>query len=213
MNESRFANSRLSDDVEDLAAGANSVEAALQLLQLPIASDVARKAALDFGVKPARELPDAVQPIRLLRIGFAFDLVRAEKARLDQSLDQPVRGLTHDGRAGRRQGLQAGGEVYRIAENRHAGIVAALHLADDRRSRVEADPHLRPRTMSCFKLVAGCLHLFEDCQGCLACPQRYVFERHWRTEHRHNPVAGKALDGAALLADRVLHQLCEALHK
>jgi hypothetical protein len=40
-----------------------------------------------------------------------------------------------------------------------------------------------------------------------------ILERSRVAEHRHDPVAGEALNNIALLADRVLHQLCEALHQ
>ena len=160
MHEARLADARLSDDVEDLDAGADGVEAALQFLQFPVASDVAREAALDLGVKPRRALSNAVKPIRLLRLGLAFDLMLADKTGLDQPLHQSMSRFAHDRRAGFGQSLQARRDIHRVAQNRDTGVGAALHLADDRRPGIEADPQLWARPMFCFKIVADGLQPF-----------------------------------------------------
>ena len=80
MHEARLADARLPDDVENLDAGTDGVEAALQFLQFPVAPDVAREATLDLGVEPRRALSNAIEPIRLLRLGLAFDLMLTGKA-------------------------------------------------------------------------------------------------------------------------------------
>src|SRR5580704_11721050 len=86
VHEPRFADTRLSDDVENLDAGADRVESALQLLQLGVAPDKGCEAAVEFGAEARRSLADRVEPVGLLRLGFAFDVMLAKEAALDQSL-------------------------------------------------------------------------------------------------------------------------------
>ena len=96
MHEPRFADARLADDVESLDAGADRVEPVFQLLQLAVTSDVGREAAMDLDVKTGGAMANTVEPISLLRLRFAFDVMLAKEARLDHPLDEAIGRLTHD---------------------------------------------------------------------------------------------------------------------
>ncbi len=86
MHEAGLADARLSDDVENLKADADRVEGTLQRLELPVAPDVARQAAFDLGVEPRRSLADSIEPISLLCVRLALDLMITEKTGVDQPL-------------------------------------------------------------------------------------------------------------------------------
>ena len=155
VHEPRFADAGLADDVEDLDARADGVESALQLLQLRVAPDKLCEAAVEFGAEARRSLADRVEPIGFLRLRFAFDVMLAEEAGLDQPIHETMGRLTHDSGTGFGQGLKARRDVDGVAHDSHSAVRAALHLADDGRSGVEADPKLRPCPVPGFEIVAA----------------------------------------------------------
>src|SRR5208337_1325649 len=64
-----------------------------------------------------------------------------------------------------------------------------------------------------FVKVARGLEPLQDRHGRPARPERRILMCDRRAKDRHDAVAGKALHDAALFADRVLHQLRQALHQ
>ena len=64
-----------------------------------------------------------------------------------------------------------------------------------------------------FEIAAANVQPFKDGQCRPARSQRRVLVRDRRAEDRHDPVASKALHGAALSADGVFHWLRQALHQ
>ena len=82
-----------------------------------------------------------------------------------------------------------------------------------------AAPVLRPirkcgRTPCLLSRSGPCgLQSLQDRERRTTGPQRRVFECDRRAEDRHDAVAGKALNDAALLAHGVVHQLRQAAHQ
>jgi hypothetical protein len=158
-------------------------------------------------------MPNAVEPIDLLRLRLAFDAVFAGKADLDHSLGQAMGGLAHDGRVRLGQCLQTRCEIDGVAKNGDAGVDVLLHPAYYRRPGVEADPQLRSQPMFAFKFAARASQPFQDRERRATRPQRRILERDRRAKHRHDAVAGKTLDHAAVLVHGIFHQLGEASHQ
>ena len=158
-------------------------------------------------------MTNAVEPIDLLQLGFTFNVVFAGEAGVDHALGRAIRGVAHEHRVGLGQFLQARRDVHRVAENRDAGVGVLFQVADHRRPGVEADPQLRPQAMFACEIAAGAAQPLQDRQRRATRPQRRVLERDRRAEDRHDAVAGKALDHAALLAHGFFHQLRQASHQ
>ena len=134
-----------------------------------------------------------IEPIDLLRLGLALDRVGAGERRLDQPLNEALRRFAQIDGSGLGQGLQARGQVHRVAERRHGGAFAA-NLRDDRQARIDADPHLRPHAMFGFDRGGGGGEPFVNPQPSAAGPQRRILQRFGHAEQRHDAVAGEVLD-------------------
>ena len=126
---------------------------------------------------------------------------------------ESVRRLAHEHRVRLGEGLQTRREIHGVAENRDCRISTVLDLSNHRWPGVEADPHLRSHAVFGFEVGVRCLEPLQDRQAPPTRPQRRVLERNWRAENRHDAVAGKALNDAALLTHGFVHQLRQAAHK
>ena len=118
--------------------GARLGERAFQHLQFTFASDKDAETPAHCCFKPRRSLANGVEPIGLLRLGFALDGVFASKARLDYSLHQPVRRFAHEHGIRLGQRLQARREVDGVAEHGDCRVGTILNLP------TTAAPVLRP---------------------------------------------------------------------
>ena len=182
-------------------------------LELAVAPDIGGEAATQRRVEARGALADGIEPIDLLRLGLAFDLMLAREGRLDHSLDQATRHLGHAYRTRLGQRLKPRRNIHRVAENGDACVGAALHAAHHRRPGIEADAQLRPHAVLRFEIAPRGFQPLQNRKRCATRPQRRVFEGDRRAKDSHDAVAGKALDDAALLAHGVIHQLRKAAHK
>ena len=141
VQQARLAHAGLGHDVDHAQLAAGFGETTFKNFHFALAPDIGGKAAPYGRLEPRRALTDGVEPIDLLRLRLALDRVSAGESRLDQSLHEALRGLAqvHGSRLG--EGLQARGEVHRVAERRHRGAFAA-NLRDHREPRINADAHL-----------------------------------------------------------------------
>jgi hypothetical protein len=136
--------------------------------------------------------------------------VRAGERCLDQPLHEALRRLAEIDGSGLGQGLQARGEVHRVAERGHRCAFAA-NLGADCETRIDADPHLGTNPMFGFDRRGGGGEPFVNPQARAAGSQRRVLQRLRHAEQRHDAVAGEILDRAALLLHRTGHQFVDRL--
>jgi hypothetical protein len=113
----------------------------------------------------------------------------------------------------RSQSLQASSHIHCVAENRHTGVGTSLHTANYRDDGVKAEAKLGLDTVFCSEFSSIGVQFLQDRQRRATSTQRRILERDWRAEHRHDAVAGKALDYPTLLAHSLVHQFREAPHK
>ena len=163
-------------------------------------------------LEPCDPMPDGVEAIDLLALGLALDGVLAGKASVDQSLQQSVSCLANEHRTRRGKTLQTRCKIHRVAENRDARIGPFLHLPNYCRSRVEADPQLRLQAVFNFEIRSGDLEPLQNRKRRATRPQRRILKGDVRAEDCHDPVPGKTLHDAALLAHGIAHQIREAPH-
>ena len=213
VDEAGLANAGFASDIDDAEPAAGVGVSALQGLQFAFASDEGTKAPAQRRLKPRGAMTNAVEPIDLLRLRFAFDAVFAGEAGLDHSLGQAMGGIAHDGRVRLGQRLQTRREIHGVAKDRDAGVNVLFHPAHHRRPGIKADPQLRAHPMFAFKFAARVSQPFQHRKRRAARPQRRVLERDRRTEHGHDAIAGKTLDDAAVLVHGIFHQLGEAAHQ
>ena len=100
MEQAGLAHARLGHEVDDAEFGARLGEPALQHLQFAFPADKGAEAPAHRRFEPRRPLANGIEPIDLLRLGFALDRVFAGEASLDHSLHQPVCRLAHEYRIG-----------------------------------------------------------------------------------------------------------------
>ena len=119
MQQARLAHARFGNEIDDAEFGASFVEPALQHLQFAFAPDEGAEAPAHRCFKPGGPLPNGIEPIDFLRLGFALDLMVASEGGLDHPLHQTVRRLAHQHRIRLGKALQARREIHRVAENRN----------------------------------------------------------------------------------------------
>ena len=142
MQQTRLADARFADNIDDAQPSLGIAKATLQHVKLFAAPDIGGEAAVDGGVEPRRTLSNTVEPIDALALDFALDLALSDERAFDEPIHQPMRGLAQQHTAGVGKRLQSRGQVDSVPERRDSGAVAAPHAADDRLSGVDANPHL-----------------------------------------------------------------------
>jgi hypothetical protein len=148
-HEPRFADPGLAGQQHDLPLAVLRLRpAAQEQRNLLLAADQGRQSGGMARLKPALRLALARDPPHGQRFGKTLEALRPEVVELEQAADQPpCRLADHDG-AGYRQGLQAGGEVRRLADHRIlVGGVLAHQIADHHLAG--GDPHARLQMSLC----------------------------------------------------------------
>ena len=100
-------------------------------------------------------LTNAIEPVDLLRFGFALDGVLTRKSRLDHSLHQSVRCVAHQNRVRLGERLQACRKIHRVAQNCNPSIGTTSTLPTTAMPSIETDSHLRTEPMLSFKFRCG----------------------------------------------------------
>src|SRR5262245_55889011 len=86
------------------------------------------------------------------------------EALVHEALDKAMRRLAHEHRIWLSQALQTRSEVHGIAEDRHPGVSAILHLPDHSRPSVETDAQLRAHAMFGFEVWSCCVDPLQKCK-------------------------------------------------
>ena len=95
--QARLADARLAHDEHDLAvAGLRLFEALEEHAQLALAADIGREPALGHDVQPRARRARGDHLPRRHRLRLALEHERAERAREEVPLDEPVRCLRYD---------------------------------------------------------------------------------------------------------------------
>ncbi len=180
----------------------------VQQRELDVAAAQARQTMPALGAEARDARAKRIEPVDLDRLRLALELPRAEKGRVDEAFDQIESGLGDADRAGLGGGLEARGDVHRVAERAIGHRLAFADLADDGGAGVDADAELRPHSIARLELALQAPHAVLDVECGPAGPERRVLHGDRRAEHGHDAVAGKVLhhaamklDGLGLLAD------------
>ena len=123
------------------------------------------------------------------------DQLRFTQAR--HGLDQPSGGGTEHHPARRGDRLHPLRHADLLADRGVPGSAGA-DLPGDHLPRVQPDPQLKIHTITAGHLIGQIADATVDVQGGPACPQGVVFQRDWRPEHGHDPVAGELVHRPAV---------------
>ena len=118
------------------------------------------------------------------RAGYAFQLLRAEVLGLETLRHERERRTRHHDRAGRRDGLNPGCDVQRVAD----GSIAA-HFPGHDHPRVNADSHLQSDPERVVQSLVERIDLVQDVQRGPHGAIGVVLVRTWISEIGDNPVA------------------------
>jgi hypothetical protein len=146
VHQARLADPGLAAQQDDLALARPRQPPALEHhLQLVRPADQRRQPARQPRLEPPLGAALADHAPHPLRLGETLEDVRAEIGAGEQAADQPGRVPADHDRVGRGQGLQAGGEVGRVAHRRAAALggSGAGHVADHDGPGVDPDPRVQ----------------------------------------------------------------------
>ena len=144
-DDARLAEARLAGDQNDLAVtGLGTGQAAQQQVDLFVAADQPGLRRSTQRLEPARNDARAQYPPSPHWPGDALDLDGAEIAVVEEIANQPARARGNDDRVRFGQGLQTGGEVRRLTDDRLLLRRAfADQIADDHQPGRDPDPRLQ----------------------------------------------------------------------
>ena len=211
MQQSRFAHSGFADDVNDAKLAARRLQITLQHVELALAPDVRRKAALCGGGKAGRIGPKPGELEDFERLCFSLQLVFASWLYLNLAFhESSVASLRHTVPGSANDCSRAAIYINSVA---HGSDAAVLHLADHRQSGAKADAQLRVSAELLLKMVRRPPEAIHNAERGPASLQRRVFVGDRGAENRHQSVAREALERAALLAYHLAGQLRHVLHQ
>jgi hypothetical protein len=178
-----------------------SPERGLELAQLGAPSDVGREPALGGDGHGHGGFGGTEDLVGGHGLALAAHLERPRGAHAEAAADEAVRRLAHEHGAGRRERLQARGEVRRVADRRVVHLQVVADRADDDRSGMDADPRLEDlaavgehrRAEAPDRLLDGERGEHRVLRGVLLC--------HRGAEERHEAVAGEHRDDALIAVD------------
>jgi hypothetical protein len=201
------------DHADDLAvSGAGLFEGGFERLQIRGTSDEAREAAAACYLEARAVPPRADEPEHADGAAHTLDGHGAEVVQIEVSGDDVRCGFTDTDRLRRSNLFHALCQADRVSLGRvvHAQIVT--DRADDHLAGVDADPHGEVEPARQSKLIRVGVEGVTQMQRGIAGALGVILMRDWRTEQRHDAVAGEFVDVAFEALDSFRQDSEEALH-
>ena len=130
-------------------------------------------------------------------IGLPLEVQGDGVAPVEERRDHPAGGFTDEYGSGFCLALQSGRGVQRISCGRVRDVAARALGAEDRETRLDADPHREPRQSSVIhQLQAVCSHVIRYAEAGEDRPLRVVLVRNRSTEDTHRAITCDIRDHA-----------------
>ena len=181
------------DDVDDAARAAHRlVQQCGQKVQLTRAADQRPIAAVTRLM-----FLDRQQPPRPNRGVCTLDRMQFVLSEHHRVLDQSGRRLTEHDTTGWRYRFHPLRHTDLFSDGRVTSVVRTDFAGNDL-TRVQPDPQLQDDAVAVRHIIGERGSLILNLQCGDTCTNGVILQGHWRTEHRHDPVAGELVDGTAV---------------